>query len=95
MSKVTVYLGSTVRTSAKVKYTVTSSSIYQHTGYNKDTLANDITLIKIPAVSYTSEIQAIKLPSISSSYATYVGSNAIASGWGRTSDSEFSKLRNK
>ncbi|XP_011185283.2 serine protease 1 [Zeugodacus cucurbitae] len=86
VSKVTVYLGSTARTSAKVKYIVTSSSIYQHTGYKAKTLANDITLIKIPAVTYTSEISAIKLPSISSSYASYDGSYAIASGWGRTSD---------
>ncbi|XP_017481758.1 PREDICTED: serine proteases 1/2-like [Rhagoletis zephyria] len=87
VTRVKVYLGGTVRTSAKVSYTVTSSSIHQHTGYNENTLANDISLIKIPAVSYTSEISAIKLPSISSSYSNYVGSYAIASGWGRTSDS--------
>ncbi|XP_011210983.2 serine protease 1-like isoform X2 [Bactrocera dorsalis] len=86
VTQVIVYLGSTTRTASKVKYTVTSSSIYQHTGYDSKTLANDITLIKIPAVTYTSEISAIKLPSISSSYATYAGSYAIASGWGRTSD---------
>ncbi|KNC23968.1 Serine proteases 1/2 [Lucilia cuprina] len=86
VNSVTVYLGSTVRTVAKVSHTVTSSSIYQHSGYNSNTLANDISLIKIPTVSYTAEIKAIRLPAISSSYSTYAGDYAIASGWGRAVD---------
>lgn len=92
VTSATVYLGSTTRTVATVSHTVASSAIHQHTGYNSNTLANDISLIKIPSVSYTSVIQAIKLPAIASSYSTYAGSYAITSGWGRTSDSKFNEF---
>lgn len=93
VTSATVYLGSTTRTVAKVTHTVSSSSIHQHTGYNSKTLANDISLIKIPSVSYTTEIKAIRLPAVASSYSTYSGSYAIASGWGRTSDSKYLLLQ--
>ncbi|XP_073836508.1 serine protease 3-like [Musca autumnalis] len=86
VTSATVYLGSTTRTVADVTHTVSSSAIHQHTGYKSSTLANDISLIKIPSTSYTSKIKAIKLPAVASSYSTYSGSYAIASGWGRTSD---------
>ncbi|XP_065360026.1 serine protease 1-like [Calliphora vicina] len=86
VDSITVYLGSTVRTIAKVTHTVSSSAIIQHKGYNPNNSANDISLIRIPEVTYTSEIQAISLPAISNSYSTYAGSYATASGWGRTHD---------
>nr|XP_014099018.1 serine protease 1 [Bactrocera oleae] len=84
---VTVYLGSTVRTNPKLSYTVDSRNFVQHKSYNSLTLANDISLIKIPSVSYSRYISNIALPKISSSYSTYSGVNAIASGWGLISDS--------
>ncbi|XP_075163318.1 transmembrane protease serine 9-like [Haematobia irritans] len=84
--RVTVYLGSTVRTSPKVSYTVEAENIYQHSGYNAQYLWNDISLIKIPSVAFSSSIQPVRLPALSSSYSTYAGDYAIASGWGRTSD---------
>lgn len=84
--RVTVYLGSTVRTSPKISYTVESSSIYQHSGYDSQYLTHDISLIKIPSVTFSTSIQPVRLPAISSSYSTYAGDYAIASGWGRTSD---------
>ncbi|XP_037939616.1 serine protease 3-like [Teleopsis dalmanni] len=87
VSSVTVYLGATVRTVAKITHTVSASNIHQHAGYNPTTLLNDVSLIQIPTVEETDSIQVIKLPSIASSYSTYSGSYAIASGWGRTSDS--------
>ncbi|XP_005187755.1 serine protease 1 [Musca domestica] len=87
ISSVTVYLGATVRTSAEVTYTVSSNDIIIHSGWNANTLKNDISLIRIPAVTYTSKIQAVKIPAIASSYSTYAGDYAIASGWGRISDS--------
>ncbi|XP_037817054.1 serine protease 1-like [Lucilia sericata] len=83
----TVYLGSTIRTVATVTYGVDSSSIYQHAHYDPYTFNNDISLIRIPAVTYTDEIQPIKLPAVSKSYPTYAGTTAIASGWGKTYDS--------
>ncbi|XP_061401173.1 serine protease 1-like [Musca vetustissima] len=87
ISSVTVYLGATVRTSAEVTYTVSSSDIIIHSGWTANTLKNDISLIRIPAVSYTSRIQPVQIPAIASFYSSYVGDYAIASGWGRISDS--------
>ncbi|XP_013100300.2 serine protease 1-like [Stomoxys calcitrans] len=87
VQSVTVYLGATVRTSAEVTYTVDKSNIIIHSGWNSNNLRNDISLIKIPSVAYSSRIQAARLPAISSSYSTYAGDYAIASGWGRISDS--------
>lgn len=86
-SSVTAYLGATVRTSPKVSYTVASSDFVQHASYNSLLLRNDISLIKIPSVTFTSYINKIALPPMSSSYSTYSGQNAIASGWGLVSDS--------
>ncbi|XP_005191306.1 serine protease 1-like [Musca domestica] len=85
-TRVTVYLGSTLRTSPKVSFLVDGGEIYQHLNFNAQSLSNDISLIRIPPVSYSSSIKPVRLPSISSFYSTYVGEYAIASGWGRTSD---------
>ncbi|XP_013114265.1 serine protease 1-like [Stomoxys calcitrans] len=84
---VTVYLGATVRTSAEVTRTVDKANVIIHSGWNRSNLKNDISLIKIPAVTYTSRINKVVLPAISSSYSTYAGETGIASGWGRISDS--------
>ncbi|XP_030386421.1 serine protease 1-like [Scaptodrosophila lebanonensis] len=90
VDSVTVNLGSTSRTSPAVKHTVDKSKIIIHSDWNSKTLKNDISLIKIPAVSYTNAIKPVVLPKIESSYSTYSGDEAIASGWGRTSDSSSS-----
>ncbi|XP_068143073.1 serine protease 1 [Drosophila tropicalis] len=90
VQSVTVYLGATVRTSPEVTATVSSSDIIIHSGWNSANLRNDISLIKIPSVTYTTKIQAVKIPAIASSYSTYAGQTAIASGWGRPSDSASS-----
>lgn len=86
-SSATVYLGATVRTSPKVTFTVSSSNFVQHKSYNSIILSNDISLIQIPSVTFTNYINKIDLPAVSSSYSTYSGQNAIASGWGLVSDS--------
>ncbi|KAH8235123.1 hypothetical protein KR032_008958, partial [Drosophila birchii] len=86
-TSVTVYLGATVRTSAEVTHTVSSSNIIIHSGWNSSNLRNDISLIKIPATSSSSRIAVVHIPAIASSYSTYVGESVVASGWGRTSDS--------
>ncbi|XP_018802275.1 PREDICTED: serine proteases 1/2-like [Bactrocera latifrons] len=91
---VTVYLGATVRTSPEVQITVSSSNIIIHSGWNPNTLKNDISLIRISAVTYSSRIQPVSLPAISSSYSNYVGATAVASGWGLISDSATSVTSN-
>ncbi|XP_034109743.1 serine protease 1-like [Drosophila albomicans] len=86
-SSVNIAYGSTARTSPKLSLTVSSSSFKQHTSYNSNTLANDISLIQTSAVSFTTYINKVVLPSIANTYSTYAGQKAIASGWGKTSDS--------
>lgn len=87
-------MGATVRTSAEKTYSVAASNIIIHSGWNSRTIKNDISLIKIPAVTYTSKIAAVKLPAVSSSYSTYVGNYVIASGWGKISDAATSVTNN-
>ncbi|KAM8709564.1 hypothetical protein ACLKA7_016379 [Drosophila subpalustris] len=86
-SDVTITYGATVRTVAKLTHKVASSNFIQHASYNSAVLRNDISLIQTPAVSFTSDINKVELPAIASSYSTYAGQKAIASGWGKTSDS--------
>ncbi|XP_013114267.1 serine protease 1-like [Stomoxys calcitrans] len=83
---VNVYLGSTVRTSPALTHIVFSQNIIVHSGWNPKNVRNDISLIKIPATTFTANIQPVKLPAIANSYPTYTGENVIASGWGQTSD---------
>ena len=87
---VTVYLGSIQRYYGTA-YTVYRNNIIIHRNYNAYYKRNDISLIKIPAVNLNSPyIQPIKLPAISNYYSSYAGENVIASGWGQTSDTNYS-----
>ncbi|XP_037721352.1 serine protease 1-like [Drosophila subpulchrella] len=85
-SSVVIYYGATVRTSPQFTYTVPSSNWIQHANYISLTVRNDISLIKTPAAPFSAAINKIALPAIASSYSTYVGQTAVASGWGRISD---------
>ncbi|KAH8266219.1 hypothetical protein KR038_009432, partial [Drosophila bunnanda] len=86
-SSATIYYGATVRTSPKFTHTVASKDFVQHASYLSLTVRNDISLIKTPAVPFSAAVNKIALPAIASSYSTYVGKTAVASGWGLTSDS--------
>ncbi|PSN53082.1 Chymotrypsin BI [Blattella germanica] len=56
-------------------------------GYNSQTLANDIALVRLPsAVSLSNYIQTIKLPSYSMASNSFAGTTVTVSGWGKTSD---------
>uniref|UniRef100_A0A6P4ET80 trypsin n=1 Tax=Drosophila rhopaloa TaxID=1041015 RepID=A0A6P4ET80_DRORH len=92
-SIVTVYYGATVRTSPKFTQTVTSSNWIQHASYVSLTLRNDISLIRTPSVTFSSSVNKIAVPAIASSYSTFVGQVAVASGWGLTSDTSSSVAR--
>ncbi|XP_069688740.1 brachyurin-like isoform X1 [Periplaneta americana] len=63
----------------------TSSSI-RHEGYNSDTLANDIGLVKM-SVTYSTYISPISLPPRSDQGNTFAGQSVRVSGWGINSDS--------
>ncbi|KAH8331831.1 hypothetical protein KR074_005676 [Drosophila pseudoananassae] len=89
-----IYYGATVRTSPKFTQTVSSSSFIQHANYISLTVRNDISLIKTPAITFSAAVNKIALPAIASSYSTYVGQTAVASGWGLTSDSASTVSKN-
>lgn len=87
VDSVDVHLGSTIRSSPKVKHSVSKDRIIIHEGWNPKTLLNDISLIRIPYTEFSNAIRAVDLPRRESHYSTYVNDEAVASGWGRTSDS--------
>jgi len=90
---VTIYYGATVRTSPQFTHTVSSSDWIQHANYISLTLRNDISLIKTPSVAFSSSVNKIALPAFATSYSSYTGQVAVASGWGLTSDSSSSVTR--
>ncbi|XP_067634635.1 collagenase-like [Eurosta solidaginis] len=81
-----VYLGSIAFFDRSICARVDKWNIKVHSGFDRETLINDISLIKIPAVSYSAAIQPVYLPKRAPQYSTYVNEHVVASGWGRTSD---------
>ncbi|KAK7790018.1 hypothetical protein R5R35_012979 [Gryllus longicercus] len=84
ISTFTVYLGAqNLNNNENGRQIITTSQKIVHSGYNSNTLNNDIALVNLGQnVAFTTYIQAIQLASGS---ATYAGNTARASGWGRTS----------
>ncbi|XP_063828693.1 collagenase-like [Ostrinia nubilalis] len=80
----TVVLGSNTIFSGGVRQT--TSNIVMHPQWNPSTVANDVAVIRINAVTFTNVIQPISLPSGSQLNNNFVGQVGIASGFGRTSD---------
>ncbi|XP_017101525.2 serine protease 1-like [Drosophila bipectinata] len=93
-TSVTASYGATVRTNPKFTQTISSSDFIQHESYLSLTVRNDISLIKTPTISFSAAVNKIALPAIASSYSTYVGQTAVASGWGLVSDSATSVAPN-
>ena len=83
---VTVYFGTTDLNFPDKTVTVDSNSIIIHEGWNVQTFANDIALIRVPTITYTDKIQPVQLPAISSSYPSYDEEIVVASGWGNIFD---------
>ncbi|XP_041673842.1 brachyurin-like [Drosophila eugracilis] len=89
---VDVYLGTHDRTNASEKgqqiVFVETKNVIVHENWIADTITNDISLIKLPVpIEFNEFIQPASLPEKSNSYETYTGESAIASGWGKISDS--------
>lgn len=79
-------MGSVTRTGGTSR---SVTAIIRHSGYNPNTIANDIAVLRISAVSLSNNIKIVKLPPRSSSYSTYAGVTVTISGWGKTSDCKF------
>ncbi|KAH8270128.1 hypothetical protein KR018_004308 [Drosophila ironensis] len=92
---VDVYLGAWDRTNPKEDgqqiIFVETKNVIVHENWMADTITNDISLIKLPVpIEFNEYVQPAKLPVKSDSYSTYSGESAIASGWGKISDSATS-----
>lgn len=88
-----VYLGAVDRTNSKElgqrRIHIEKSNIIIHEDWNVKTFENDLSLIKLPSpVKLNAFIRPAKLPKMSGNYSNYEGVDVIASGWGRTKDSD-------
>ncbi|KAH8365929.1 hypothetical protein KR093_007402 [Drosophila rubida] len=81
---VTVYLGSIWRSQPHVQYTVGRQDMIIHEHFSKTPLSNDIALIRIPYVEYSTYIQPVKLPKMQPSFESYTAHQSVATGWGDT-----------
>ncbi|XP_023167156.2 brachyurin-like [Drosophila hydei] len=89
---VDVYLGAWDRTNRSEEgqqiIFVATKYVTVHEEWDLDNLTNDISVIMLPApIEFNEYIQAAKLPVKQESYNLYAGEQAIASGWGKISDS--------
>ncbi|XP_001353329.2 serine protease 3 [Drosophila pseudoobscura] len=90
---VTVYLGAIniqdENEPGQRRFEVAKSGMIVHTNWTASTVANDISLIRLPIlVRFTDSIRSAGLPRrVNGSYPTYEYQKAYASGWGRDSDS--------
>nr|AAV33653.1 chymotrypsinogen [Helicoverpa punctigera] len=66
---------------------INTNDVVMHPNWNPSTVANDIAVIRISSIVYNNVIQPIALPSGDELDNLFVGANALASGFGRTSDS--------
>ncbi|XP_018801824.1 PREDICTED: serine proteases 1/2-like [Bactrocera latifrons] len=78
----TVYLGSTSRGNGQYSTVVHQNDVHIHPDYSS---LNDIALVWIHSVSYSGNIQPVRLPSFNQ-YSNYEGQWAILSGWGNIYD---------
>ncbi|KAM7356938.1 brachyurin-like isoform 2-T2 [Cochliomyia hominivorax] len=93
---VTVYFGATDikndHEKGQQRIYTSNANIVVHADWNPNTMANDISLIKLPVViEFNDLIQPATLPKkVDGKYSTYEGDMVWASGWGRDSDNATS-----
>ncbi|KAH9630550.1 hypothetical protein HF086_018466 [Spodoptera exigua] len=87
----TVVLGSVRLFSGGTR--VTSSNVVMHGSWNPSLIRNDVAMIRLNSnVGLSNNIAVIALPSGSQLNENFAGENAIASGFGRTSDGKYFNL---
>lgn len=70
---------------------VDAVDVVAHSGFNPVTAENDIAVIRVPSVVFSSQIQPVALPSGEVNM-DFTGYQALASGYGMTSDAEDVEL---
>ncbi|XP_073946238.1 brachyurin-like [Choristoneura fumiferana] len=86
----TVVLGSTLLFSGGTR--IETTDIVTHSAYNPSTAENDIAIIRVPSVTFSSLIQPASLPSGDEVNMDFNGFQARASGYGMTSDEDSISL---
>ncbi|XP_014363265.2 collagenase [Papilio machaon] len=86
--KFTVVLGSLKIFSGGTR--LDSTDVVVHPQWNFNEITNDIAMVKIAAVNLSENIQPVALPTTSEVSENYAGLSAIASGYGKTRDSQNS-----
>ncbi|CAG9788170.1 unnamed protein product [Diatraea saccharalis] len=89
----TVVLGSNTIFSGGVRHTTTD--IVMHANWDPSTVANDIAVLRIPNVGFTNVIQPVALPTGSELNQNFAGLTGLASGFGRTSDTNTNIPQNQ
>lgn len=75
----------------QVNLVVKKGDINVHSGYNPQTIKNDIAILKLPnPVKFNNKIKAVGLPTKSDAKTSFAGSLATTSGWGKPRDSASS-----
>ncbi|KPJ04506.1 Collagenase [Papilio xuthus] len=69
---------------------IDSSDVVVHPQWNFNDITNDIAMVKITAVNLNANIQPIALPTTSEARENFAGLSGIASGYGKTRDSQNS-----
>jgi len=64
--------------------------VVAHKDYDSKKIDNDIAVLKLPSQVNGAYISPVRLPSYSQVGETFNGETVRVSGWGRTSDCEFS-----
>ncbi|XP_026752509.1 brachyurin-like [Galleria mellonella] len=83
-SSITTVFGSNLLFSGGVR--ISTSDVSVHPNWNPLTISNDIAVIRVSPVTFSNVIQPVALPTGSEIDNNYAGVNALASGYGLTSD---------
>ncbi|XP_030024847.2 brachyurin [Manduca sexta] len=86
VTSITVVLGSNLLFSGGTR--ITTNDVLMHPGYNPWIVANDIAVIRISRVTFTTLIQPVNLPSGSEVNMNFVGNTGLLSGYGITRDGD-------
>jgi len=88
-SFVWVFIGSINRQyEAPLEVLVSGVNIIQHAGYDDDTIDNDISLLRVPAITFGPTMSAVALPNRADASVVLDGHLAITSGFGVVTDDE-------
>ncbi|CAH2244696.1 jg1351 [Pararge aegeria aegeria] len=67
---------------------IITNDVTVHPNWNTKDITNDIAMVKISKVTYSSSIQAVSLPTTADANENFAGLQAVATGYGKTRDAQ-------